>query len=258
MDKRGFNSEERWREIVNFAGNRQLEFKQFYPFNTSSDQDTINFDFDGSLPHIAYVGLLIASCMRNIARNRQAEIARAFEETSFEIFSSLMPVGSEVRATWANGGSAAVYNGTLFQKMQEIAKDLRCIANFKERDFKERDRGDGGIDLIAWHPMADDREGMPIAFAQCGCSRDDWRFKQLEASYAKHGWKLPVMHPWATYYFLPIDLRFPDGDWAYKDDIGQAIIVDRLRLLRVVEQNDLYQSLPAMPYVNEALAFQYA
>lgn len=258
MDKRGFNSEERWREIVNFAGNRQLEFKQLYPFNTSSDQDTINFDFDGSLPHVAYVGLLIASCMRNIARNRQAEIARAFEETSFEIFSSLMPVGSELRATWANGGKAATYKGTLFQKMQAIANDLRCIANFKEQDFNKRDTGDGGIDLIAWHPMTDERAGMPIAFAQCGCSKDDWEFKQLEASPAKHGTHFPVMHPWSTYYFLPIDLRSTEGDWAHKSDIGQAIIVDRLRLLRLAEKNDLFQALPEFPYVKEALAFQYA
>lgn len=258
LDKAGFNSEERWREIVNFAGNRLAEFNQFYPFSISQDQDTISFEFDDGLPHIAYVGLLIASCMRNIARNRQAEIARAFEETCFEIFSSLMPPGSEVRATWANGGKAATYTGTLFEKMAAIAKDLRCTPNFKERDFKQRDTGDGGIDLIAWHPMADGREGMPIAFAQCGCSKDDWRFKQLEASYSKHYRKLPVMHPWSTFYFLPLDLRFPDGDWAFKDDIGQAIIVDRLRLLRLADQNNLFQSLPAMNYVEEALQIQYA
>ncbi|MBD9360911.1 hypothetical protein [Methylomonas fluvii] len=258
LDMAGFKSEERWREIVNFSGNRLAEFNQFYPFSISQDQDTINFEFDGGLPHIAYVGLLIASCMRNIARNRQAEIARAFEETCFEIFLSLMPPGSEVRATWANGGNTAVYTGTLYEKMKAIAKDLRCVPTFKERDFNQRDSGDGGIDLIAWHPMADDRAGMPIAFAQCGCSRDDWRFKHLEASLAKHGSKFPVMHPWANYYFMPIDLRFPDGDWAYRNDLGQAIFVDRLRLLRLAEQNNLFQKLPDMPYVNEALQIQYA
>jgi hypothetical protein len=254
----GFNIEERWREIVNFSGNRRAEFKHFFPFNVSSDYDTINFDFDESLSHVAYVGLLIASCMRNISKKRQAEIARAFEETSFEIFSSLMPAGSEVRATWANGGRAATYTGSLFQKMQAIARDLRCLAAFKEGDFNKRDTGDGGIDLIAWHPMEDKREGMPIAFAQCGCSKDDWEFKQLEASPAKHGRHFPVLHPWATYYFLPIDLRSTEGDWAHKSDIGQAIFVDRLRLLRLAEKNDLFQSLPELPYVKEALEFQYA
>jgi hypothetical protein len=254
----GFKLEERWREIANFSSIRKIEFKSFYPFSVSDNEDTISFAFDGSPSQQAYLGLLIASCMRNIANTRKAEVARAFEETCFQLFSHLMPSGSEVRATWANGGAEATYSGTLYQKMMAIANDLRCTPNFKERDFKEKDSGDGGIDLIAWHPMADEREGMPIAFAQCGCSRDDWRFKQLEASPAKHYRKLPVMHQWATYYFLPLDLRHTDGDWAYKDDIGSAIIVDRLRLLRLVEQYGLYQSLPAMPYVDEGIAFQYS
>jgi len=254
----GFKLEERWREIANFSNMRKKEFEAFYPFSLSDDEDTIYFSFDESPAQRIYLGLLIASCMRNIANIRKAEVARAFEETCFQLFSKLMPFGSEIRATWANGGDEAPYAGTLYEKMVAIAKDLRCTANFQERDFNARDTGDGGIDLIAWHPMADNREGMPIAFAQCGCSRDDWRFKQLEASPAKHYRKLPVMHVWSTYYFLPLDLRHSDGDWAYKDDIGASIIVDRLRLVRLVAQYSLFDNLPAMPYVNEALAFQYA
>ncbi|WP_064020140.1 hypothetical protein [Methylomonas sp. DH-1] len=253
----GFNLENRWRDIINFSGNRKKEFEHFYPFNISADLDTIEFDYAGSPAHIAYVGFLIASCMRNITNTRKSEVARIFEETCFEIFSSLMPSGSEVRATWANAGKAAVYTGTLYEKMKALAKDLRCVPTFEERDFNRRDTGDGGIDLIAWHPMADDRQGMPIAFAQCGCSKDDWEFKHLEASPAKHRRHFPVMHLWATYYFLPLDLRFSDGDWAYKSDIGDAIIVDRLRLLRISEQNNLLQKLSDMPYVDEALKFQY-
>lgn len=254
----GFNVEKRWREIVDFSGIRNLEFRKSYPFVVSDDADTISFLYDGSHPQKTYIGLLIASCMRNILNNRKAEIARAFEETCFNLFEKLMPTGAEIRATWANGGAEAPYKGTLYEKMKAIADDIRCTPNFEERDFKENDTGDGGIDLIAWHPMADDRPGIPIAFAQCGCSKDDWRFKQLEASPIKHYSSLPVMHPWATYYFLPIDLRFPDSGWAYKHDIGQAIIVDRLRVLRLIDQYDLYANLPEMGYVTEALEFRYA
>lgn len=253
----GFAVEERWREIADFAGMREIEFGESYPFKVLDDEDTISFIFDGSRQQQTYIALLIASCMRNITNNRKNEVARSFEKTCFEIFAKLMPSGSEIRATWAGGGTEAPYVGNLYQKMQCIAKDLRCTPNFRERDFKLNDTGDGGIDLIAWHPMTDTREGMPIAFAQCGCSRDDWRFKQLEASPSKHKRHLPAMHLWSTYYFLPLDLRESDGDWAYKSDIGEAIIVDRLRLLRLLEQYDIYAQLPVMPYVNEAMAFRY-
>lgn len=252
-----FNVEERWRQLADFAGIRKLEFNNSYPFEVTGDEDTIIFNFDGSQQQQTYVALLIASCMRNIENTRKAEVARVFEKTCFHIFAKLMPVGSEVRATWANGGAEAPYVGELFEKMKAIAEDIRCTPNFKPKDFKLNDTGDGGIDLIAWHPMTDKREGMPIAFAQCGCSRDDWRFKQLEASPSKHKRHLPAMHLWSTYYFLPLDLRESDGDWAYKSDIGEAIIVDRLRLLRLQEQYDIYAQLPAMPYVDEAMAFRY-
>lgn len=253
----GFSVEERWRQLADFAGIRKLEFNHSYPFEVTDDEDTIVFNFDGSQQQQNYVALLIASCMRNIENTRKAEVARIFEKTCFHIFAKLMPVGSEVRATWANGGIEAPYAGTLFEKMKAIAEDIRCAPNFKERDFRTNDRGDGGIDLISWHPMTDKRKGMPIAFAQCGCSKDDWVFKQLEASPSKHDSHLPVMHPWATYYFLPIDLRHSDGCWACESDIGKAIIVDRLRMLRLLEQYNIFGDLPVMPYVDEAMAFRY-
>lgn len=252
----GFNVEERWRQLADFAGIRKLEFKHSYPFEVTDDEDTIVFNFDGSQQQQTYVALLIASCMRNVEKTRIAEIARVFEKSCFQIFSKLMPTGSEVRATWAGGGAEAPYVGTLFDKMKAIAEDIRCTPNFKERDFRANDRGDGGIDLIAWHPMTDNRAGIPIAFAQCGCSKDDWTFKQLEASPSKHYYHLPTMHRWSTYYFLPLDLRHADGGWACESDIGEAIIVDRLRMLRLLEQYDIYAQLPAMPYVDEAMAFR--
>ena len=253
---RGFNIEERWRQLSDFAHIRKLEFNDSYPFSVTDDKDTLVFDYDGCKQQRLYIALLIASCMRNIEKNRIAEVARSFEKICFQVFSKLMPAGSEVRATWAGGGPEAPYVGTLFDKMRAIAADIRCTANFKERDFRSNDRGDGGIDLIAWHPMTDKRAGMPIAFAQCGCSKDDWTFKQLEASPSKHYSHFPVMHRWATYYFLPLDLRHADGGWACESDIAEAIIVDRLRMLRLLQQYDAYAELPTMPYIDEALAFR--
>lgn len=65
------------------------------------------------------------------------------------------------------------------------------------------------------------------------------------------------MHPWANYYFMPLDFRRSDGDWANKSDLGQAIIVDRLRLLRLAEQYGLYTKLPDMSFIDEARKHHY-
>ncbi len=255
---RGFDAELKWRDIINFAGNRKLEFKANYPFSISEDEDTLILENNGTAVHRLYIGLLISASMRHLPNTRKNEIARTFEEICFAIFSRLMPTGSEVRATWAGGGVEAPYKGHLYEKLIDVAKDIRCTPNIKASDFKPNNNGDGGIDLISWHGMADEREGIPISFAQCGCSREDWRFKQAQASWFMHNRKLPVMHPWANYYFLPLDLREVNGEWAYKSEIGPAIIVDRLRIMRLSEQYKLHANLPDMTFVDDAVAMAYA
>lgn len=255
---RGFDSESQWRDIINTIGNRAVAFAGSYPFKLSDDNDSIFLEEPDNEPKYLYLGLVVAACMRNVLSSAQGQVARAFEEVSLKVFSRLMPIGSEIRATWAGGGPTAVYTGTLYEKMVKIAKDVRCTANFAEADFNAHDAGDGGVDLIAWHPMTDDRDGIPIAFAQCGCSKDGWDYKQFDASPARHRNRLPVRHPWANYYFMPVDFRRSDGDWAHKSDLAEAIFVDRLRLLGLAHAYNLYAELPEMPFIANALAAHYA
>lgn len=250
------NAELAWNDLANFVGGRIIEFGDAYPFKLSDGYDTIYLDYKGIPQQNFYLFLLIASSMRFILNQKQHSVARAFEEACVIVFRHIMPPGSEVKATWAGGGSPAVYTGALFEKMKAVANDIRCTANFDEDDFKATDTGDGGIDIISWHPMEDGRQGIPIAFAQCGCSTTDWIFKQLEASPAAHLHHLPVIHPWATYYFLPLDLRRPDGDWGCKNKIKQAIVVDRLRMSRLAKRHNLYQYLPQFSFIEEALNYK--
>lgn len=250
----GFDHAARWRDILNFVNIRRTAFGDAYPFEISNDQDTIAVASYDSPQQRLYLALLLASSLRTIERNRRNGVARVFEEISFAVFSKLLPTGSEIRATWAGAGRAAPYEGTLFQKLTALAADLRCAPNFAESDFNSADTGDGGMDIVAWHPMSDRRAGIPIAMAQCGCSRDDWEYKQLEAHPVKHRHRLPVMHPWANYYFMPLDFRRSDGDWAKKSDLAEVIIVDRLRILGLAEQLAVMHEMPALAYVDDALA----
>lgn len=251
---RGFEHAARWRDILNYVHIRRTAFGDAYPFEISHDQDTIAVASDDSPRQRLYLALLLASSLRTLAKDRRNGVARVFEEISFAVFSKLLPPGSEIRATWAGPGRAAPYEGTLFQKLTSLAADLRCTPNFAEADFNPADTGDGGIDIVGWHTMSDLRAGIPIAMAQCGCSRDDWEYKQLEAHPVKHSQRLPVMHPWANYYFMPLDFRRSDGDWANKSDLAEVIIVDRLRILGLVEQLAVMDEMPGLAYVDEALA----
>lgn len=251
---RGFEPAARWRDILNYIQIRIATFAHSYPFEISDDKDTIAVACDNSPKQRLYLALLLASSLRTLEKSRRNSVARSFEEVSFEVFAKLLPPGSEIRPTWAAAGKSSPYQGTLFQKLTALATDLRCTPNFVETDFSPYDTGDGGMDIVGWHPMSDIRSGMPIAMAQCGCSRDDWEHKQLEAHPVKHSQRLPIMHPWANYYFMPLDFRRSDGDWARKSDIAEVIIVDRLRILGLAEQFAVLNQMPNFPYVDEAQA----
>jgi len=80
--------------------------------------------------------------------------------------------------------------------------NTRCAA--EQDDFKQGDSGDGGLDLVAYHPMGDKLGHIPIAFAQCGCSLQDLEHKQLEAHPANWRNKIHLQHPHANYYFSPM------------------------------------------------------
>jgi len=55
-----------------------------------------------------------------------------------------------------------------------------------------------------------------------------------------------------------LDLREFNGDWAYKSEIGPAIIVDRLRIMRLSQEFDLHATLPTMAFVDEVAGMAYA
>ena len=88
--------------------------------------------------------------------------------------------------------------------------------------------------------MHDEREGIPIAFAQCGCSTTEWKIKQLECTPARYSGYLSGMHPWAAYYFCPLHLRKSSTEWHFRSDLGGSIVVDRGRMMNFfVTNNDL-------------------
>jgi hypothetical protein len=153
------------------------------------------------------------------------------------IFSCLMPAGWEVHRFGAKG--ATRYTGHLFTRLSKLASDLRGRLEVQKHHYKAKNAGDGGLDIVAWHPLGgDSRVGIPIALAQCGCTAEEWTLKSLEASPSVLGGNLKTHADWSTYYFMPQDLvdgRGPVQDWQRRPSLTRCIVIDRMRLIRLAD-----------------------
>jgi hypothetical protein len=241
---------------------RAKTFGNAYPFKLSADGQELEAQQVDTSLRVFYVQMLMSASLRLVPKTRRDELTESFEETSHEIFKQLMPMGWEVHRFGAKGASR--YEGLLFNKLKSLVKDLRGKLHLKAKDFKPNDRGDGGLDLVAWHPMAgDERDGVPVALAQCGCTSDgaEWSMKALEASPARLKGHIHLLHPWSTYYFMPHDLTEASGtqiDWQQRAKLTETIVIDRSRLIRLATlYGSVDRCVTAKATVNEAVALVY-
>ncbi len=251
--------------VVGWFNNLAFRAKTFgdaYPFKLSADgQELEALQVDTPL-RVLYVQMLMSASLRLVPKTRHDELTESFEETSHEIFKQLMPMGWEVHRFGAKGASR--YEGLLFEKLKALVKDLRGKLMLEANHFKPNDRGDGGLDLVAWHPMAgDERDGLPIALAQCGCTSDSdaWSKKSLEAAPAKLKPHIHLLNSWSTYYFMPHDLTEASGtkiDWQLRSHLTESIVIDRSRLIRLAKfYGSVDRCVTAKATVTEAVALVY-
>lgn len=235
---------------------RKAAFGPNWPFSIDAYANEIRLKDELEPIHYLYLNLLLAASLRYSPKGRWRDLTGRFERLSLSIFRKLMPAGAQVHAFGAAEGER--YRGHLYERLQALCRDIRGTLILKPAHFNKHDAGDGGLDIVAWHDLGDERDRIPISFAQCGCTADGWPNKMLEASPDKLSGNLHVPHKWATYYFMPLDLGTEiDGcmDWQLKNDMGSAIVIDRLRLIHLADQAELADNeLIGVAPVDEARA----
>lgn len=218
---------------------RAVLFGDAYPFVLDEAQQELSLrEIDAPLRKF-YLQLLLSASLRLVPNTRRHELTEPFEQLSTKIFACLMPQGWEVHRFGAKG--AVRYKGHLFTRLTKLAEDLRGTLSVTKQDYATTNAGDGGLDIVAWHPLGGDhRIGIPIALAQCGCTAEEWTLKTLEASPAGPlGAALNTHHIWATYYFMPQDLVAAHAEeqrWQCRPKLTKSIVIDRIRLIRLAQQ----------------------
>ena len=214
---------------------RSVAFGDFYPFSIADNQQSISSPDNFTRRHETYAFLLLCSNLSYVARP-YTPLTDAFERLAHRALKRMWPATAEVRTFGKNN---AEYQGTKAQRMYRLAQDLGCRPTVDQTKFRVGDSGDGGIDLAAWLELDDFlTEHKFSALAQCACSRDGWSAKQYEINNGKLRNLFNQTTPWLEIMCIPLCFRDNNGRWAIEGDVGDTILIDRLRLLRYLEPTD--------------------
>ncbi|HDT3785425.1 hypothetical protein [Enterobacter hormaechei] len=221
--------ERRWVDIKNKLEIRKKHYKNLWPFTFHDDILKLNYD-DCNINHKIYIFLLMSSQLKRFQKTKYSLLTNPFETLSAYLFKCLMPKGWNVKMTGAKASS-----GKIYPKLKRLADELRATMVIDKDDFDEYNNGDARLDLVAWHPMGDERGFIPIAFAQCGCSPTDWEHKQLEAHPISMRNTFSTQSPALSYYFMPHDLLKGLSKWERRDKILEVILIDRFRIMQLIK-----------------------
>jgi len=245
----------RWDDIVLRLNARKASYPG-WPFELDGAVLRSVYD-EQRADHRLYVALLIASSLRLCVATRSNEVTSAFEEISYHWLSRSLPQFWKVRPFGAHASLPDAYVGNLREKFELLAADIKAKLQMDADEYGPENTGDGGLDLIAWQEIGDQRGNIPVIFGQCACSPTDWEHKQLDVTPAATEAHIAPQHPGAAYCFVPHDLSRGDGKWQRGVHRKRVVIVDRLRLLHLFKVSNAWGTLTNWSFVDDAMSTEY-
>lgn len=219
-------------------------FQDFYPFSLDARGRILCGDDELTDRQDLYAFLLLCANLPFIqGRGERQELADAFERASMRALRRLWPANTSVRKF---GKNQAEYAGAKWERLNALSRDIGGQAMLSANTFRAHDGGDGGIDLAAWLDLdLHEKLNIPSALGQCACSRDDWPDKQSAISGARLGNHLRPSHPWMQLIFIPHSFRNNLGKWAVPGEIGESVVMDRLRILNNLRADEDWPEIQA-------------
>jgi hypothetical protein len=227
-------------------------FKEFYPFYVSHNGDILYRRKRLNAKQKLYIFFLLAANTRNISSKRHRnQFTNAFETACVVALKAYSPA-AQVHLFGTNSLKEGRYKiALLIDRIKLLAGDIRD--DFIGKADGYNNTGDNGLDIVAWIPFKDKARGQLLVFGQCACSYEEWADKQAASSFMHWGSTLRFMVPPSNVMFMPFCYRSNLGEWYKEDKIDQTILLDRLRLLKLLHIR--HTKLKHLPHdlINEAL-----
>lgn len=225
---------------------RVSAFNLHYPFSLSEGNKSLHLKSACDLKQKIYFFLLFSSNLGyfNMYKNI---LTSTFELVSLASLKHMLPVHA---SSFIFGSSNiekiedADERLTLFwDKLQDLATVLKENVIINKQQLSKYNKGDGGLDLVAWIDLGDGNKHFPLYFCQCACT-PEWNVKQNSSKFDRWNNFMSFSTYPLNFIFIPYSFRSATGEWHEEQLIEKSILIDRQRLLRNFE-----------PYENEFLAF---
>lgn len=217
----------RIQEWFDILKTRKEVFGEFFPFDVT-DNNHISLQNNLNNHHKLYLFLLLSSSLKYIENNTNI-LTSDFERLSLEVLKSYLPDHAKSHIF---GTASDRYTGTLKQKTNLLAQDLKYKTKYKEESLSSHNTGDNGVDLVAWIPFKEDenQNNMQVFLAQCATGKD-WTSKQNEPDKFSSN-----LIDFKTYVnkaiFIPYDARSNNRDFSEQNSIMNNILFfDRVRVV---------------------------
>lgn len=222
-------------DVLTHLSYRAQALREYYPFDINGEEISVKNPLTDK--HRIYKLLLACSRLRsfNEAGIRQ-KWAKAFTNISKIAMAGLLPSYAAVRIFDANSDDRVNYYSTdLRQALKKLGQDLRVIKVNEEECNKAGPAGDAGLDLVA---AVDFDDGAATAFAllgQCGAQETEWPKKTLEAHSMRYRNYFQMQFDYPGVMFTPVCYRTADGEWVDNQNANGILLVDRVRILKLLD-----------------------
>lgn len=232
------NPSDKWESRLNdyyrILSYRKEFFGEAYPFELSGSNTLARNDSLTEKQYL-YIFLLFASNLSYHSENQKI-LTDTFELVSLEAVKKIMPMQSEVHL-FGTSRTNSRYTGDVFTRICRLASDLRARVLCEATHFSGNTAGDGGLDIVGWKPFEDPAPGMPVILSQCACSKDMWKSKQSAIHHTKWDNRLLLTTPFAPVMCVPFSFRKADGLWENSDDIEKTLLIDRDRIINLLDDD---------------------
>jgi hypothetical protein len=231
-------------------------FQDFYPFQMSSNGNTLRVNKPLTAKRKLYIFLLLLSSQKYIAKKSDATaLTKCFEILSRDVMESYIP-GAEVHIFGTSSSGKGRFKGNLWKKIGLLASCLQEKVKVSEDEFSPMDAGDNGLDIVAWIPLDDSCNGLLAIFGQCACT-PEWVAKQHSSGWEAWREVMDFKSPPSNVAFIPYCFRAPNGGWHQSRDIHGSILIDRLRFLNLLrDKTSRFRALPCYSFVEQALQYR--